>query len=104
MKTNDTGTTKTPTAGIRKDVGKFFAFDPAQVKVGGEIGRRIELAIQKNLLVIETENQFLKPFRQKQSQRYAYVGLGKLIDAAVSFARYDRRTDVLAQRASQSGC
>ncbi len=81
---------------IRKDVGKFFAIDPAQVKVGGEIGRRIDVTIQTNLLVIETENQFLKPFRDKQSQRYAYVGLGKLIDAAVSFARYSKDPKVLA--------
>lgn len=77
-------------AATRGGVGKFFSIDPGQVTVGGEIGRRIDLTIQKNLLVIETENQFLKPFRQKQSQRYAYVGLGKLIDASVSFAHYSQ--------------
>ncbi len=46
-------------AETEKGVGKFCSIDPAQVKVGGEIGRRIDLTIQKNLLVIEVENQFL---------------------------------------------
>jgi DUF1680 family protein len=82
-------------AATRGGVGKFFSIDPSQVKVGGEMGRRIDLTIQKNLLVMETENQFLQPFRQKQSQRYAYVGLGKLIDAAVSFARYSKDPKVV---------
>jgi DUF1680 family protein len=82
-------------ADTEKDVGKFCSIDPAQVKVGGEIGRRIDLTIQKNLLVIEVENQFLKAFRQKQSQRFAYIGLGKLIDATVSFARYSKDPKVI---------
>ena len=52
------------------------------------MGRRIDLTINKNLLVIEVENQFLKPFRQKQSRLFDYIGLGKLINATVSFAGY----------------
>ncbi|GEM_PF-639738 len=88
-------TVSPPAAGIRKDVGKFFAVDPAQVKVGGEIGRRIDLAIQKNLLAIEVENQFLQPFRQKQSRAMDYVGIGKLIDATVSFAHYSKDPKVV---------
>jgi uncharacterized protein len=78
-----------------KGVGKFLSLDPAQVKVGGEIGRRIDLTINKNLLVIEVENQFLKPFRQKQSRPFDYIGLGKLIDATVSFARYSKNPRVI---------
>src|ERR1019366_3615393 len=73
-----------------KWVGKFRSLDPARVEVGGEIGRRIDLTINKNLLLIEVENQFLKPFRQKQSRAFDYIGLGKLIDATVSFARYNK--------------
>jgi DUF1680 family protein len=84
-----------PAAEIRKDVGKFFAVDPVQVKVGGEIGRRMDLAIQKNLLAIEVDNQFLQPFRQKQSRAMDYVGIGKLIDATVSFAHYSKDPKVV---------
>ena len=51
------------------------------------MGRRIDLTIHKNLLVIEVENQFLRAFRLKQSRPFDYIGLGKLIDATVSFAR-----------------
>jgi hypothetical protein len=58
-------------AGPKNSVWPSASIDPAQVKVGGEIGRRIELTIQKNLLVIEVENQFLNAFRQKQSQPMA---------------------------------
>ncbi len=88
-------TVSPPAAGIRKDVGKFFAVDPAQVKVGGEIGRRMDLAIQKNLLAIEVDNQFLRPFRQKQSRAMDYVGIGKLIDATLSFAHYSKDPKVV---------
>ncbi|MCL5096167.1 MAG: hypothetical protein M1608_01265, partial [Candidatus Omnitrophica bacterium] len=50
-------------ASPEKIVGAFASIDPARVKVGGEIGRRIDLTIQKNLLAIEVDNQFLAPFR-----------------------------------------
>ncbi len=76
-------------------VGPFSSVDPARVKVGGEIGRRIDLTIHKNLLAIEVENQFLGPFRQKQSRLFDYIGLGKLIDATVSLAYYSRDPKVI---------
>jgi DUF1680 family protein len=64
----------------------FTAIDPASVKVGGEIGHRIDLAVHKNLLAIDVENHFLAPFRRKQSKLFDYIGMGKLVDAAVGFA------------------
>lgn len=79
-----------------KFAGPFASIDPSQTKVGGEMGRRIDLAIEKNLLAIEIENQFLSPFRTKQSHPMAYIGLGKLIDATVSFARYSKDPKVIA--------
>ena len=85
-----------PAATTEKGGGRFQTLDPAQVKVGGEMGRRIDLTIEKNLLQIEVENQFLKPFRQKQSRAFDYIGLGKLIDATVSFAHYSRNPKVIA--------
>jgi uncharacterized protein len=90
------GTSTSPAATAERSVGLFFPVDPAQVKVGGEIGRRIDLTVQKNLLAIEVANQFLAPFRQKQSKLFDYVGLGKLIDATVSFAYYTRDPKVIA--------
>jgi len=78
-----------------KGVGRFCSVDPAQVQVGGEIGRRIDLTIQKNLLAIDMEKNFLEAFRQKQGASGAYVGLGKVIDSAVGFARYSKDPKVI---------
>ncbi|MBN1910397.1 MAG: glycoside hydrolase family 127 protein [Pirellulales bacterium] len=69
--------------------------EPSKVKVGGEIGRRIDITINKNLLDIDVDKAFLDRFRQKKavaksSHPERYVGLGKLIDATVSFAAYSK--------------
>jgi len=61
--------------------------DPRQVKVGGEIGRRIDITIEKNLLAIDVERDFLAPFRKKDSGG-GYIGIGKLIESFARFAYY----------------
>lgn len=61
--------------------------DVRQVKVGGEIGRRIQVTIDNNLMVLNLDRDFLKPF-QGRRQDGGYVGLGKTIDAAVRLAAY----------------
>jgi hypothetical protein len=66
-----------------------------QVKLGGEMGRRIEVTINNNLLVLRADKDFLAPFRAKK-ERSGYIGLGKLIDAAVRFAAYTKDERVLA--------
>ena len=66
-----------------------------QVKVGGEIGRRIDVTINNNLLVLRADQDFLAPFRARKA-RSGYIGLGKLIDAAVRFAAYTKDDRVLA--------
>jgi len=65
------------------------------VKVGGEIGRRIDATIHNNLLVLDAEKDFLDPFR-KRDQAEGYIGLGKTIDAAVRLAAYSGDERVLA--------
>jgi len=57
------------------------------VRVSGEMGRRIELTVTNNLLVIDADRDFLPPFRSKTNTD-GYVGLGKLIDATVNLAAY----------------
>ena len=66
--------------------GPMTAVDPRRVKVGGEIGRRIDVTINKNLLAIDMEEDFLRPFREKNRWPFSYVGLGKQIDAVVRLA------------------
>jgi DUF1680 family protein len=68
--------------------------DPRQVKAGGEIGRRIDLTVQKNLLKLDVEKDFLEPFRKKQAAE-GFVGLGMLVDATVRLAAYTGDAQVL---------
>ena len=58
------------------------------VKVGGEIGRRIQMTVTNNLLKINVDKDFLEPFKLKNSKKSEYIGLGKLIDATVKLASY----------------
>ena len=73
-------------ADLPKGAGLYAPVDPGQVRLGGEIGRRIDLTISNNLLAINVDNDFLKPFHEKQTPIFGYIGLGKLLDATVNFA------------------
>lgn len=73
--------------------------DLRAVKVGGEIGRRIEVTINNNLLALDADKDFLAPFKVEPDKRKgAYIGLGKLIDAAVRFAVYSGDERVKARK------
>lgn len=78
-----------PAAGVMTPIGLD------RVKAGGELGRRIDITVNNNLLALDTENAFLVPFRQR-NQASGYIGLGKLIDATVRFAAYTGDPKVLA--------
>ena len=67
------------------------------VKVGGEIGRRIDTTITNNLLVLDVDGDFLRPFLEEHP-RGVFVGLGMLLDATVKFAAYSDDPKVLALR------
>jgi len=58
--------------------------------VGGEIGRRIDVTVNNNLLKLDVEKDFLAPFRRQDCTR-GYVSLGKLIDATVGWPRIRER-------------
>jgi len=68
--------------------------DIRQVHVGGEIGRRIDVTVNNNLLALDVDKDFLASFKTKNSTDY--IGVGKLIDAAVRFAAYTKDDKVLA--------
>ncbi len=57
------------------------------VEAGGEIGRRIHITADNNLFVMDIENDFLNPFRQKD-EGGGYIGLGKTIETAARLAAY----------------
>jgi DUF1680 family protein len=66
-----------------------------QVKVGGEIGRRINVTVKNHLLVLDADRDFLKPFKER-NRKDGYIGLGKLIDSLVHFALYTGDERVLS--------
>ena len=64
------------------------------IKVGGEIGRRIDITVSNNLLKLGIDNDFLTSFLKKDDT--GYIGLGKLIDGAVKMAVYTRDEKVIS--------
>jgi uncharacterized protein len=76
---------------------EFSPLDLRQVKVGGEIGRRIDNTIYKHLMVIDVDKDFLAPLKTKIGAE-GYIGLGKLIDAAVKLAAYCGDEKVIARK------
>ncbi len=82
-----------------KDV--FKPLDFRQVNVGGEIGRHLDITVNNNLLKLDVDNDFLLPFQLKNQEGKGfsdYIGIGKLIDAAVRFAAYTKNEKVLAMK------
>lgn len=64
---------------------QLLPLELSQVKTGGEIGRRINITVNNNILKIDIDNDFLSSF-QKREEKNNYIGLGKLIDSVVKMA------------------
>lgn len=73
----------------------FAPLDIRAVKLGGEMGRRIDVTVTNNLLVLNADKDFLSPFADKNG-KLPYIGLGKLIDSAVTLAAYTGDPRVIA--------
>ncbi len=71
--------------------------DLRKVHVGGEIGERIDRTAGNNLLQLDLDRDFLKPFRERKASD-GYVGLGKTIDAFVRFAAYTGDAQILERK------
>ncbi|MBI4890981.1 MAG: glycoside hydrolase family 127 protein [Acidobacteria bacterium] len=65
------------------------------VKVQGEIGRRIDITIHNNLLALDASKDFLASFESHQKTT-SYLGLGKLLLAAIRFADYTQDPRLIA--------
>ena len=72
----------------------FQPVDFRQVQAGGEIGRRIEVTMNNNLLAADLDKDFLQPFRDRNAGS-GYVGLGKTVDALARFAAYTEDARVI---------
>lgn len=82
-------TSAVPDSGSASPVrDRFVPADVRQVRLRGEIGRRVDITLRNNLLKIDLENVFFKPYREKKQKKDAFIGLGKLVDSLVRFAAY----------------
>ena len=86
------GTMRTTAADVMTPV------DLRQVKVGGELGRRIEITVANNLLQLDLEKDFLAPLRVKKPVAGGYIGLGKLIESTARLALYTGNETLLARK------
>ena len=63
------------------------------VKLGGEMGRRIDVTASNHVRVLDLDNDFLRQFRNRKSPAEIeafdrFTGVGMLLDAAVLLASY----------------
>ena len=63
----------------------FSSVDGSAVRLGGEIGDRVRNTVENNLMRIDLEGDFLRPFRERTGTG-GFIGLGKLADAWVRMA------------------
>ncbi len=84
------------TAAVSAEGTRFERVDVRQVKVGGEIGRRIDITVENNVLALDVDKDFLAPFQKRESTD-GYIGLGKFIDSVARLAVYtkDERVEKL---------
>jgi DUF1680 family protein len=81
--------------GVSVGADPFSPLSLRSVQLGGEMGRRIDVTVANNLLALDADKDFLVPFAAKTGHEAGYVGLGKLIDAAVLLAAYTNNPDVM---------
>ncbi|MDA2925861.1 glycoside hydrolase family 127 protein [Acidobacteria bacterium AH-259-G07] len=77
--------------------------DLHRVRVGGEIGRRVDLTIRENFFALDVDKDFLQPFRHRRPRLEVkghdrFTGLGLLIHAAVLFAKSTSDSEVIARK------
>ena len=79
----------------------FSALGIHDVRLGGEMGRRIDITTQNNLHALDLETTFLQQFRNRMSPAEIdafdrFTGIGLLLDAAVLLAHYSGEQNDIA--------
>ena len=87
-------TGKVREAVLRKVTDTFTPVDAADVKVGGEIGRRIAITEHENLESLKLDSYFLQPFQMKKASD-GFIGTGMLLDAVAKLAAHSRDSRTL---------
>jgi DUF1680 family protein len=74
---------------------KLMPLDLREVKVGGEIGRRIAITVTNNLLKLDVDGDFLPEFK-RQPRTGKFIGLGMFLDSVVKLAAHSRDERAIA--------
>jgi len=71
--------------------------DIRRVTVGGEIGRRIDITANHNMMAVDLDKDFILPFQTvwDGAELGDYVGMGKFIDALSRVAAYLKDEDLI---------
>jgi uncharacterized protein len=77
---------------------KFYPIPVSNVKVAGEIGRRIDLLWANEVAPLDLDAYVLRYFKHKVSGSEEYRGLGKLLHAHVLYALYTRDKKVIERK------
>jgi uncharacterized protein len=72
----------------------FSPLEPGTIRLGGEIGRRMGVTVDNNLLAINIERDFVQPFVDR-NRKGGFIGLGMLIDSLVHMAAHTDDARVL---------
>lgn len=77
---------------------KLTQISPKNIKIEGEIGRRIDVTINSNIKNLSLEKNFTGHFEVKTGPEVvgAFVGMGMLIDASVRFAAYSNDPEMIS--------
>jgi uncharacterized protein len=80
-------------SGVLRGTDALLPLDIRDVKVGGEIGRRIDVTVRNNILVLDVDKEFVSPFVERTKEG-GYIGFGKLLMATARFAAYTQDPQV----------
>lgn len=79
---------QSPLAGLHA-ADALLPLEPGSVRAGGEMGRRIDVMVANNLLVLDADKHFLKPFQGDPEKRPGtYIGVGLLIETCARVGAY----------------
>ena len=73
------------------------AVERPRVTLGGYLGERFETCLRGNVLKLDLENDFFRPFVER-TRNSGFVGLGKHADAAVHYAWNTKDPDAIAHK------
>lgn len=83
----------------KSNAGPFaVALPVGAVTLRGWLGQRYELTWRGNLLALNWDEDFLRPFQEKKSEAGFYVGLGKTFEGLARFAAHTQDQQLLTLR------